>query len=431
MIAARLEGLTRRLLDRVNLVCRDLGRPAPVTADPQTRFADLLDSMGLVEFLLIVARDYGTTPEAIEECVGREFGTVAELAADMVVAGLAGPAAAPRKSSVDPTPAAAGAVTSARHRPCWLGATAVRLPEAVQPASTINALLERPPGWLERHAGITGRRSWQGQDALAAAADAGQECLQRSGVVMEKVGALLATSEAPPLLAGLAAALHHRLGLRPTSPALEIGGACTGFLAALWLARRLLPSTGAILIVSVEAPTQHLPLRPGAAGEAAALFGDAAAACLVSDQPLGQDFVSVAEILFGVEGAAGPLIQIEHAPGQGVDLRLDGQPLARRAVRTMAQVVRDLARDKGVALGDLAAVVAHGGNGRMPALLARQLQLPPERVWSETARLGNLGSASLPVAWAAHEVIANAPVAWTAVGAGLTWGAALTGPCSA
>jgi 3-oxoacyl-[acyl-carrier-protein] synthase III len=63
----------------------------------------------------------------------------------------------------------------------------------------------------------------------------------------------------------------------------------------------------------------------------------------------------------------------------------------------------------------------------MPGLLARKLGLPPERVWSETPRTGNLGSASLPVAWASHPPQREGPAIWTAVGAGLTWGAAMVG----
>ncbi|HMC90424.1 MAG TPA: 3-oxoacyl-[acyl-carrier-protein] synthase III C-terminal domain-containing protein, partial [Gemmataceae bacterium] len=62
-----------------------------------------------------------------------------------------------------------------------------------------------------------------------------------------------------------------------------------------------------------------------------------------------------------------------------------------------------------------------------PSLLARKLGLPPERVWSETETTGNLGSASLPVAWAARESRPPGPVICTAVGAGLTWGAAMLG----
>jgi len=99
-----------------------------------------------------------------------------------------------------------------------------------------------------------------------------------------------------------------------------------------------------------------------------------------------------------------------------------------RAVRAMAKGVRKAARRCGLTAADLAAVVAHGGNGRMPALLARQLGLPSERVRSATQRTGNLGSASLPAAWALQGEIPGGPVAWTAAGAGLTWAAAITLP---
>jgi hypothetical protein len=90
-------------------------------------------------------------------------------------------------------------------------------------------------------------------------------------------------------------------------------------------------------------------------------------------------------------------------------------------------------------------VIVHGGNGRMPHLVALQLNLPPEKIWSQTSVTGNLGSASLPVAWAMRtspptpsptrgggsgEGLLPGPVAWTSVGAGLTWAAALTGDLS-
>jgi 3-oxoacyl-[acyl-carrier-protein] synthase III len=91
----------------------------------------------------------------------------------------------------------------------------------------------------------------------------------------------------------------------------------------------------------------------------------------------------------------------------------------------MADAVRQMSARHGLTVEQLAAVVAHGGNGRMPALLARRLGLSAGRVWSETASTGNLGSASLPVAWAAHSQAINCPLIWTAVGAGLQWGAAL------
>jgi 3-oxoacyl-[acyl-carrier-protein] synthase-3 len=416
-----LDGLVAHLFPRVRAVRQHLGLDAAAADDPGTRFADLLDSMGMVEFLLVVAEDCGARPADLEQCVGRRFGTVAELACGMHAAGLV-PGPGRPEARTGPLPQRREATGEA-----WLAATAVCLPEAVEPAAKLDEALGLPAGWLEDHAGIRQRRLWSDQDPLAAAADAGRKALGQAHLLTDDVGALLVTSEAPPLPVGLAAALHHRLDLRPEAVALEIGGACTGFLAALWVAQSLLARAGTVLVLAVEAPSRYLFVQPGEAGKAAALFGDAAAAAVVTEEAPGAGAVRLADVEYGAEGAAGHLIQVRRPPAGGVELHLAGEELAGRAVKVMAEAVRDLAGRHGLALADLHAVVAHGGNGRMPALLARRLGLPAERVWSETAQAGNLGSASLPAAWAAHQPPPRGPVVWAGVGAGLTWGAALTG----
>jgi 3-oxoacyl-[acyl-carrier-protein] synthase-3 len=423
MSQTALDGLTARLLECLRRVRDTLGMGG-TAGESDARFADLLDSMGMVEFLVTLAEDFGVEPATIEGCVDRRFGTVAELAAAMQAAGIAPGGAAARLPGAAVTAWAAWRTEQAS---CWLGATAACLPETVQPAAQLDEALGRPAGWLESHAGIRQRRVWGQEDPLAAATRAAHVCLDQAGLPAGQVGALLVTSEAPPLYPGLAAALHHRLGLRRDTAALEIGGACTGYLAALWTAQAVLPRAGAALIVAVEAPTRWLRPQPGPAGEAAALFGDGAAASLLCRHPPGPEAVPLTAVVCGADGGAASLIELKGA-GQGpVELHLEGEALAVRAVRTMAEAVRDLLRERGLTVGDLEGVVAHGGNGRMPALLARQLDLPPERVWSTTATTGNLGAASLPAAWAERRPAPRGLVAWTAVGAGLTWGAALTG----
>jgi 3-oxoacyl-[acyl-carrier-protein] synthase-3 len=307
----------------------------------------------------------------------------------------------------------------------WLAATAVRLPQKTQSAAAVNEALGRPSGWLERHAGIEKRYVWDAEDPLAAAAAAGRECLERARLSASEVGALLVTSEAPPLLMGLAAAMHGRLQLGPQTVALEIGNACTGFLAAIWTAQRLLPRTGAVLLVAVEAPTRYLLLKPGAAGKGASLFSDGAAAAVLVEHPVGTEPVSVGEVYLGVNGDLGRLLVLERSAAGDVELHMKEVELADRAIHVMAQTVTDMVKQHGLSVAELSAVVVHGGNGRMPALLARVLRVPADRVWSEAPRVGNLGSASLPVAWAVPQTRPKGPVVWTAVGAGLSWGSVL------
>lgn len=419
------DALVSRLLDHLHQL-RELQGQEPLAADANTRFVDALDSMGFVEFLARVAEECGVSVESIEQATGRRYGSVGELAAALDATGLGqdGPPSTTPTAAVECCRAELGKEKLARPS-AWLAATAARLPANRQPASVINALLHRPPGWLEEHAGIEARYLWGDDDPLDAAMHAALDCLRQTGLSPDSVGALLVTSEAPPLLTGLAAALHARLGLPSQSAALEIGGACTGFLTALWTAQHLLSDLAAVLVISVEAPSRWLSLSPTPNGETAALFGDAAAACLLTAQPTGSGCLSLRDIVLGTDGSAGPLLRVELTPNRGTELHMDGIALAHRAVRTMADTAKQLCARHKLTVEQLAAVIAHGGNGRMPALLARCLDLPPQRVHSETAHTGNLGSASLPIAWAACGPTVSRPVIWTAVGAGLQWGAAL------
>jgi 3-oxoacyl-[acyl-carrier-protein] synthase-3 len=407
-----------RLLALLNRVREQLGLEPPIT-DVRARFADSIDSMGFVEFLALVSDDCGVPIETVEMAAGRRFGTIEDLATVLDAAGLCSGG----------RPSFARAVAGERvASPCptaWLAATTACLPRRSQPASALNALLGRPSGWLEEHAGIHARGVWDDEDVLEASARTDSACLARAGLPGDAPGVLLVTSEAPPVLTGLAAALHQRLGLSSDVVALEIGGACTGFLAALWTAQRLLVDAAPVLVVAVEAPSRWLSVQPGPAGEAAALFGDAAAACVLTASAPSTAALFLRDIFLSTDGAGGSLLQVQYEPGRGATLHMDGPPLAQRAVRTMTEAVRRMSARHGLNVDGLAAVVAHGGNGRMPALLARRLGLPVERVWSETAQTGNLGSASLPIAWASRTGPIIGPVIWTAAGAGLHWGAAL------
>jgi 3-oxoacyl-[acyl-carrier-protein] synthase-3 len=309
--------------------------------------------------------------------------------------------------------------------PAWLAATAARLPAARQTAGEIDALLGRPPGWLEAHAGIRARGLWREEDPLDAAARAAGDCLEQASFPLPAVSGLLVTSEAPPQPAGLAASLHHRLGLPPSSLALEIGGACTGFLAALSVAHRFLTPDAGMLVLAVEAPSRWLATRPRTAGEAA-LFGDGTAACLLTGRPAGTSPLALLDVVLETDGGTGGFISVTNGGEGGFEVVMDGPALAQRAVRAMGRAVQQVAHRHRLEAAELDTLVMHGGNGRLPALLARRLRLPADRVWSDTANSGNLGSASLPAAWAARPAGPSPRlVAWTAAGAGLQWGAAL------
>src|SRR5262249_57633739 len=87
------ERLRAELLEGARQVRRELGGTEPIPDDPDLLLADLFDSMGMVEFLLVLAEDLGVPLPTLEVCVGGKFGTVAELAEAL------------RRHGLEPTPA--------------------------------------------------------------------------------------------------------------------------------------------------------------------------------------------------------------------------------------------------------------------------------------------------------------------------------------
>src|SRR5215831_8124877 len=79
--------LTNHLWQRIHEVRHNLSLP-PLPDNSTEMFNDLLDSMALVEFLILLGQDCGVAPGVIEQCVDREFTTIAALGSAMLNAGL-------------------------------------------------------------------------------------------------------------------------------------------------------------------------------------------------------------------------------------------------------------------------------------------------------------------------------------------------------
>jgi len=200
--------LIAHLLHRLHQVWASLGLEV-LPDDPQLRFAEALDSMGLVEFVALLAGDCAVSAEAIEKAAGHRFTTVADLAACLTAAGMRtvpGPGAMPALAQPD-------AQFPRNPTTAWLAATSVCLPATRQPACVLDALLGRPPGWLEQHAGIASRCVWTGEDVLDRAAHAGRGVALGRCAVPGCVAATNPGAGAPGTIAPTPGPLH-RFGWR-------------------------------------------------------------------------------------------------------------------------------------------------------------------------------------------------------------------------
>ena len=108
---------------------------------------------------------------------------------------------------------------------------------------------------------------------------------------------------------------------------------------------------------------------------------------------------------------------------------MEGHETFLNAVHRLSTGTEELLARAGLGLADVDLFVYHQANSRILKSVAERLELPPARVYDCIAEMGNTSAASLPVALSlAREAGVLRPgmlVLLGAVGAGLTWGAAL------
>jgi 3-oxoacyl-[acyl-carrier-protein] synthase-3 len=223
-------------------------------------------------------------------------------------------------------------------------------------------------------------------------------------------------------------------------PAFDVAASCSGFLYGLSMADAMIRS-GQIktcLVAAAEVKSRTLDPRDP---DTALLFGDGAGAVIVrGEHDNSQPSRGLLGIRLAADGARHDLIRIRAGgsrwpSNQGTIeardhlLRMRGAPLFRVAVRRLEQTVRDIVKEFGVELRDVAQFVLHQANGRILAQLAARLAVPADRMCSVIARFGNTSSASLPIAlddvMRAGKVRPHDLMVLGSFGGGLTWASGL------
>lgn len=289
------------------------------------------------------------------------------------------------------------------------------------------------PGKIKKSAGIqTVARIAQGEDEFHLCSKACEDALVKSGIDIGEVDCLIATSETHIGFPSLGAALHARLLADESCKVFDVGGACVGLLNSLFIAKSLLESGQARLVLVASGDSHSRILSPRRVkGEFGGLFGDGASAFVLQPAgPAGADTpYRLDEFLFGCAGTYASALRIGLSAEQGIALTFEGEALARAAVEQMGRVLEDLELRTGRKRSEASAFALHQPNPRLVQLLARQAGLPLNKIPQVAVNCGNLGSSTcgvaLSMALTENPLPAGSqrgPIFVAAVGPGLLWG---------
>ena len=338
----------------------------------------------------------------------------------------------PEQSLTEPIPSAPATLPARRAAVLGVGAA---LPTRREPSAETERRLGLPPGWIVQRTGIR-ERPLVGPDEATSdlAVRAGAAALAQADLPPERIGLLLlATSTPDHLLPPTAPVVAHRLGLT-CAGAIDLAGACSGFLYALALADGYvrLQHTCVLVIGANVLSRRTNPDDP----KTSALFADGAGAVVLgpSESPrgivacwLGADGACWDDLYIPAGGSRRPLTPERVARGEHLMTMKNGRALFRRAATGMAEAGRRVLQQAGLGIDDVAWWIPHQANHRLIEEARHQLGIPADRTVNIVDRIGNSSAATIPLALAleAHRFAPGDLLLLTAVGAGLLSAAVL------
>ena len=232
---------------------------------------------------------------------------------------------------------------------------------------------------------------------------------------------IVATVTANPRMPSTACLLQHRLGAHRAC-AFDVSAACAGSLYGLAVANGFIASGShkRILVVGSETMSSVLDWSDR---NTCVLFGDGAGAAIVEPSPdLRQGFHRVNLYSDGSQHAC---LQL----ADGGKVIMNGRAVYRQAVSSLVDASQQVLQQAGLCSDDLALIIPHQANIRIIEAIAKRLGIELGRFAINLDRYANTSSASLLLAWdearRSDRLKQGDWVLLLAIGAGMTWGAAL------
>ena len=355
---------------------------------------------------------------------------------------------------------------NSRPRTTVLRSSGSYLPPQVVTNEMLSRIMDTTDEWIVPRTGIRERRFVEpGVGPAEIAEQAARSALEKASLTPADIDLVIFATMTPDhYFPGSGGLLAARLGMTSTF-ALDIRMQCAGFLSGLQSADAFIRSGtyDRVLLVGAEVHSGLMPWpesvwdvmlgrgegpcdpywyeRATGMRDRAVLFGDGAGAMVLeaNESGDGRGFLGFVMKTDGnhwdklyVPGGgckSRPYFTPEMFENLGTIPIVEGRQVFRLASQLMPEAVRDALAKTGHRLEELDLLLMHQANLRINESVQRILGLPDAKVFNNIQKYGNTTAATLPLVYdEAVEKGLIGPgklVGFTALGAGLHWGAAI------
>ena len=310
-------------------------------------------------------------------------------------------------------------------------------PEGILTNADLTKMVDTSDEWITTRTGIKQRRkAGPGEYTSLFAVRAARNAIERAGLDVSDIDLILCATVSPDqILPSTGCIIQAELGANKAA-AMDVVAACSGFLYGITLANTMIQTGQSkyALVIGAEVLTQYVDY---ADRHTCVLFGDGAGAAVLG--PVNGDRGILAtrirsdgryqEQLFSPGGGTRRPPTAETLAAGDHFFKMKGNELFKVAVRSMAEVSREVLEEAGEKAEDVKLFIPHQANQRITDAVASKLDVDDSRVYSNISMHGNTSSASIPIALdecvEAGRVSEGDLVLLASFGGGVTWGGVL------
>jgi len=310
-------------------------------------------------------------------------------------------------------------------------------PEGILTNADLAQMVETSDDWITTRTGIKQRRKAAPDEYTSLfAVRAARQAIERARLDPSDIDLLLCATVTPDqILPSTGCIIQAELGAN-NAAAMDVVAACSGFLYGVSLADSMI-KTGQVrnaVVVGAEILTQYVDYKDR---QTCVLFGDGAGAAVLGPTEgnrgiLGSKIRSdgrYEEQLYSPGGGTRKKPTAETLAAGDHYFKMKGNELFKVAVRSMAEIAREVLERAGVKAEEVDLFIPHQANQRITEAVADRLNVDMSKVYSNIAVHGNTSSASIPIALdecvEAGRIKPGDLVLMASFGGGVTWGAVL------
>ena len=318
-----------------------------------------------------------------------------------------------------------------------IAGTGSYLPRKVLTNEDLSKLVDTSDEWIVTRTGIKERRiAAEGEATSHLGTKAAEKALEQAELTAEEVELIIVATITPDTLTPATACyVQQQLG-SDKAVAFDISAACSGFLYAMKIAKRMIEGEifANALIIGAEKLSAFVNWEDRTT---CVLFGDGAGAAVLRASKEGEGRILATDI--GTDGKQTHLLNIPGGgsacpitmsnAGEGLaTLAMLGKEVFRHAVTRMRDSANTVIERAGLTADDISLVIPHQANLRIIDAIASRLDVPNESVFVNLHKYGNTSAAAIAIALdEAHregKIQRGDKIVMVAFGAGLTWAAA-------